>query len=174
MNSTHKTRQVDRKEMIMDKAVAIFAENGYYKATTALVAKAAGVTQPYVFHFFSSKEELFISVIDRAVERIAEAFQSVEAPADRLMETMGKAFIHILQTYRDETILVMQAYVISEPNIREHVRTTFSKIHEAVLTKFNKAGIPNPEAAASNFMGTGLLITVSNVLELPQLLYFDC
>lgn len=42
----------NRKEQIIDKAVGLFAELGYYKTTTAMVAKAVGVTQPYVFHFF--------------------------------------------------------------------------------------------------------------------------
>ncbi|MFC6604185.1 TetR/AcrR family transcriptional regulator [Ectobacillus funiculus] len=79
----------DRKEQIIDKAVGIFAELGYYKATTAQVAKAVGVTQPYVFHFFKNKEELFKAVIDRAITRIYETFTQVEAPSDRLMETMG-------------------------------------------------------------------------------------
>ena len=163
----------DRKEQIINKAVGIFAEKGYYKATTALVAQAAGVTQPYVFHFFKSKEELFKAVIDRAFQRIYEAYIEVEAPADRMFDTMGAAFVRIMQTHNDEILMVMQAHAISEPVIREHVKEKFRLIHEFVLTKFTNAGIPNAEAVASQFLGTGLLITVSKVLELPQLLSFD-
>ncbi len=163
----------DRREEIMNQAVGIFAQNGYYKATTAMVAKAAGVTQPYVFHFFKNKEALFMSVIDRAADRIDEAFSNVEAPADRLMETMGKAFEQMMKTHRDEILLVMQAHAIAEPDIRSHVRDKFSSIHEAVIAKFKAAGIPNAEAAASQFFGTGFLITVSEVLELPQLRCLD-
>jgi AcrR family transcriptional regulator len=162
----------DRKEQIMDKAVGIFSEWGYYKATTALVARAAGVTQPYVFHFFKNKEELFNAVIDRAVNRIYETFSQVEAPANRLMETMGHSFFHIMQAHRDEIILVMQAHAISEPKIREHVREKFRIIHESIVAKFERVGIPDAEAAASQFIGTGLLITVSEVLDLPQLICF--
>ncbi|MFD1957105.1 TetR/AcrR family transcriptional regulator [Paenibacillus thailandensis] len=162
----------DRKEQIMDKAVDVFAELGYYKATTARVAKEAGVTQPYVFHFFGSKEELFIAVIDRAIVRIAAAFERVEAPADQLLETMGSAFEDIMGTHRAETLLVMQAYTIAEPAIRDHVRERFANIHEAVLRKFTAAGLPEPKAAASQFMGMGFLITVTEVLDLPQLLCF--
>lgn len=162
----------DRKEQIMDNAVAVFAEKGYYKATTALVAKAAGVTQPYIFHFFKNKEELFNSVIDRVIKRIYDAFLQVEAPADQLVETMGMAFTRLIKTQRDEIIMVMQAHAISEPLIREHVREKFRMIHEAVLNRFKEAGIANPEAGASQFIGTGLLITLAEVLELPQLLWF--
>ncbi|MEW9701410.1 TetR/AcrR family transcriptional regulator [Paenibacillus sp. SI8] len=162
----------DRKEQIMEKAVGIFAELGYYKATTALVAKAAGVTQPYVFHFFKNKEELFNAVIDRAVARIYETFSEIEAPADQLLVTMGNAFMHIMQVHRAEITMVMQAHAISEPVIREHVSENFRVIYKSIVEKFQKAGIDDAEEAASQFMGMGLLITVSEALDLPELLCF--
>lgn len=69
------------------------------------MAAAAGVTQPYVFHFFKSKEELFNAVINRAIKKIYETFIQIDAPADRLMETMGNAFIQIMHAHRDEILM---------------------------------------------------------------------
>jgi AcrR family transcriptional regulator len=159
----------DKKEIIIENAVGVFAERGYYKATTAMVAKAAGVTQPYVFHFFENKEELFKAVIDRAFGRIYETFAEVQAPADQLIETMGHAFEQIIQTHRDEVLMVMQAHAISDPGIREHVSRLFLNIFESLTLKFENAGIPNAKGTASQFIGTGLLITLAEVLKLPQL-----
>jgi AcrR family transcriptional regulator len=159
----------DKKEIIIENAVGVFAERGYYKATTAMVAKAAGVTQPYVFHFFENKEELFKAVINRAFGRIYDTFAEVQAPADELIETMGHAFEQIIQTHRDEVLMVMQAHAISEPGIREHVSSLFLRIFESLTLKFNKAGIPNAKETAAHFIGTGLLITLAEVLNLPQL-----
>ncbi|MEH7491511.1 TetR/AcrR family transcriptional regulator [Neobacillus niacini] len=159
----------DKKEIIIENAVGVFAERGYYKATTAMVAKAAGVTQPYVFHFFENKEELFKAVINRAFGRIYDTFAEVQAPADELIETMGQAFEQIIQTHRDEVLMVMQAHAISEPRIREHVSSLFLRIFESLTLKFNKAGIPNAKETAAHFIGTGLLITLAEVLNLPQL-----
>ncbi|WP_429876946.1 TetR/AcrR family transcriptional regulator [Fictibacillus sp. NRS-1165] len=45
----------NRKEQIIDKAVGLFAELGYYKTTTAMVAKAVGVTH-MCFTFFKIKK----------------------------------------------------------------------------------------------------------------------
>ncbi len=163
----------DKKEIIIDNAVAVFAEKGYYKATTATVAKAAGVTQPYVFHFFTNKEELFKAVIDRAFSRIYDTFSEVQAPANTLIETMGRAFEQIIQTHRDEVLMVMQAHAIVEPGIREHVKKLFLTIFESLTLKFENAGIPNAKQTASQFIGTGLLITVAEVLDLPQLFHKD-
>ncbi|WP_274653555.1 TetR/AcrR family transcriptional regulator [Paenibacillus humicola] len=161
----------DRKELIIDNAVGIFAEKGYYKATTAMVAAGAGVTQPYVFHFFRNKEELFNAVVTRAAGRICEIFNRIEAPADRLMDTMGNAFLQIMSTHRDEILLLMQAYTIAEPGIRAVVREKFGMIYDEVVAKFEQARVPNVREAASQFMGTGLLIAQSEVLELPRLLW---
>lgn len=159
----------DKRDIIIDQAVAIFAEGGYYKATTAMVAKAAGVTQPYVFHFFKNKEELFIAVLDRAFGRIYDTFSEVNSPADQLIEMMGRAFEQIIRTHRDEVLMVMQAHAISETGIRDHVRTLFHNIFESLATKFETAGIPNAKSTAAHFIGTGLLITVAEVLSLPEL-----
>lgn len=167
------SKREDKKALILDKAVSIFAEKGYYKTTTAEIAQAAGVTQPYIFHFFKNKEELFISVIDGAFLRIYDTFKDAKAPKDRLIETMGTAFMQIMQTYKDETILVMQAHAISEPIIRDHVRKKFQDIHSMVLKKFQEADHPNAAAAAAHFIAMGLLITLSEVIELPDLLCFD-
>lgn len=163
--------QEDKREQIIENAVKVFAEGGYYRATTAMVAKAAGVTQPYVFHFFENKEELFKAVIDRAFYRIYDMFSEIQAPQDKLIETMGRAFNQIIQTHRDEVLLVMQAHAISDAGIREHMRQLFLTIFQSLTLKFEKAGIPNANETAAHFIGTGLLITVAEVLNLPQLIH---
>ena len=38
-----------RREQLLDKAAELFAKNGYARATTAQLAKAAGVTEPTLF-----------------------------------------------------------------------------------------------------------------------------
>ncbi|WP_102346200.1 TetR/AcrR family transcriptional regulator [Bacillus sp. Marseille-P3661] len=164
----------DKKEVIIENAVAVFAENGYYKATTKMVAKAAGVTQPYVFHFFENKEELFKTVIDRAFGRIYDTFAEIQAPADQLIETMGRGFEQIMRTHRDEVLMVMQAHAIAEPGIRQHVQNLFLTMYDSLSSKFEKVGIPNAKETAAHFIGTGLLITVAEVLELPQLINNNC
>lgn len=160
----------DKKERIIENAVGIFAEMGYYKATTAMVAKATGVTQPYVFHFFQNKEELFKTVIDRAFSRLYDTFVEVEAPADQLIEAMGRAFSQTIGTHRDEVLLIMQAHSIPEEGIREHVRKLHQTMLVALTQKFERAGIPQAKKTAAHFIGMGLLITVAEVLDLPELI----
>ena len=159
----------DKKELIIENALIVFAEKGYYKATTAMVAKAAGVTQPYVFHFFENKEELFKVAIDRAFRRLYDRFSEVDSPADQMIQMMSGMFNEVKQTHRDEVLMLMQAHAIADAGIREHVRGLFLNIYESLALKFERAGIANAKERAAQFIGTGLLITVSEVLDLPQL-----
>ncbi|SEN96038.1 TetR/AcrR family transcriptional regulator [Paenibacillus sp. OV219] len=160
---------LNRKEQILDAAATLFAENGYYKTTTAKVAEAVGVTQPYVFHFFKTKESLYLAVLERAYQRILYAFSSVQAPPDMLQETMGKAFIDLLADHRDEILLIMMAYTTPEPAIRIHTRSQMEMVYDRVLNRFTQAGLAEPKQKASNFISFGLLIAMSETLDLPYL-----
>ncbi|MBW5449287.1 TetR family transcriptional regulator [Cohnella sp. CFH 77786] len=159
----------DRKQQIVEAAITVFAKQGYYKTTTAHIAQAVGVTQPYVFHFFKTKEELFIAVLQQSVQRIAGIFREVEAPAEQLIEQMGTAFYGLLEKHRDETLLSMQAFTTAEPVIRQKVQEGFAHIHQMVKGKFERAQIPQPDFQASSFIGLGIVAVMSELLELPEL-----
>jgi AcrR family transcriptional regulator len=159
----------NRKDQILDAAASLFANNGFYKTTTAMVAAEVGVTQPYVFHFFKTKEGLYLAVLERAQSRLMHAFATVDAPPERLAYMMGNAFNELMATHRDEILLCMQSFATPEPNIREIVKGKFAEIHTVVAERFERAGLPNPSAQASSFIACGMVITMSEVLQLPVL-----
>jgi AcrR family transcriptional regulator len=167
--SPKEEKNLDRKQQILAAAAILFAEQGYYKTTTADVARAVGVTQPYVFHFFKSKEALYLAVLEQASERIQRAFSAVEAPPEKLPEAMGRAFTELLVDYRSEILLVMMAYATPEPAIRDYTRAEFNVVFERVKNRFEEAGIPDADAQASVFIAQGLILSMSEVLELPKL-----
>ncbi|BBI31876.1 TetR/AcrR family transcriptional regulator [Cohnella abietis] len=158
-----------RKEQILQSAAVLFASQGYYKTTTAHVAEAIGVTQPYVFHFFKTKEQLYIAVLDRATERIQTAFASIEGPPEQLTHLMGEAFNNLLESHRNEMLLLMQCFTTPEPGVREFAKQTYSNIYERIKERFENAGVPDASREASLFISCGLIITLSEVLEMPKL-----
>ncbi len=158
-----------RKDQIINHAAVLFASQGYYKTTTAHVAEAVGVTQPYVFHFFKTKEQLYLAVLDRAFHRMQEAFARVEAPPEQLSAVMGDAFNNLLATHRNEMLLLMQSFTTPEPGVREITKDRFSQIYDRVVERFENAGLPNANREASTFISCGLIITLAEVLEMPKL-----
>ncbi len=159
-----------KKKQIIDAAIQLFATQGYYKTTTADVARVVGVTQPYIFHFFQTKEELFLAVLDRAVNLINRTFANVKAPPEQLADAMGRSFNDLLTSDRDEVLLSMQAFTTPEVAIRDHVRGHFQMIYQTVSERFEQAGVVNHSYQASMFLATGLIISLSEVLDIPELL----
>ena len=53
----------DRKQQILDAAKEVFIEKGYASTTTASIAKQADISEVTLFRYFSSKQEIFESVI---------------------------------------------------------------------------------------------------------------
>jgi AcrR family transcriptional regulator len=164
----------NRKQQILEQAAALFAETGYYKTTTADVARAVGVTQPYVFHFFKSKEALYLAVLEQATQRIMNAFRAADAPPERLMDAMGKAFENLLVTHRNEIHLTMSAFATPEPSVREYTRREFDRVYELIRERFRSAGLPNPDYQASVFIGIGMVCVLADSLSLPKLLPWNC
>jgi AcrR family transcriptional regulator len=60
----------DAKERILAVALQEFSAKGFEGATTSAIAKAAGVTQPLIHYYFSSKDLLWKSAVDFFVHRL--------------------------------------------------------------------------------------------------------
>ncbi len=83
----------ERREQLLDCAAALFSRKGYAGATTAELARAAGVTEPIIYRHFSSKRELFVALIARTGERTLQQWQQdlegATDPGDRLRRLIG-------------------------------------------------------------------------------------
>lgn len=169
MSTIEETAQT-RKEQLLKAAATLFSEKGYYKTTTADIAATVGVTQPYIFHFFKSKEELYLAVLDKAFKQIMETFTTVEESQEELKNSMGEAFAHLLSIHRNEILLVMMAFSIPEPAIRDCAQQQFASVYEQVKNRFEQASFPDADEQARAFIGQGLTIALAETLNLPKLL----
>ena len=65
----------ERREQILEAAVTVFAERGYEGASTDVIARMAGISQPYLFRLFGTKRELIIATVKRCFEDTESLFQ---------------------------------------------------------------------------------------------------
>ena len=72
-----------RREEILAVALRHFAEGGFHGTSTEVIAKEAGISQPYLFRLFRTKRELFLACNDRACEKVLDAFSRAAADAPR-------------------------------------------------------------------------------------------
>lgn len=61
-----------KKEAILDAAVVEIAGHGYHGTTVAMIARRAGVADGTIYLYFAGKEEILVSLFDRAMDRFSE------------------------------------------------------------------------------------------------------
>lgn len=90
------TRSTDKYQRILDAAVAVFAEKGFFTSRVADIADRANVADGTVYLYFKSKEEILMSAINTAFDGFMSLarmeLKKVPDPAERLRRL---AFLHL-------------------------------------------------------------------------------
>ena len=154
----------ERREQILEVALAEFAAHGLEGGSTEAIAKAVGISQPYVFRLFHTKKELFMATIERCMRGTLEMFHAAAAglTGEEALQAIAEAYVERLMT--DPTYLhaQMQAYAAShEPQIGAVVRTGYGELVEYVE---RVSGLP-PDRV-SHFFARGMLLNVVASMEL--------
>lgn len=58
------------KQKILDEAFKLFSKGDYNSVSLADIAKEAGIKKPSIYAHFTSKEELFLSLVDEELQRL--------------------------------------------------------------------------------------------------------
>ncbi len=147
----------DRRELVLAAAAGVFGERGYVGATTDAVAKAAGVSQPYVVRIFGTKAALFQAVLERSLDRLIAAFRQEisenAANGEDLHACIGRTYIGLLAD-RGLLLSLMQAFMLgADPEIGPTARAGFMRVYRLLR---DEAGF-SPEEA-SQFLSGGMMI----------------
>jgi len=137
----------ERKEQLLDIAAELFSLHGYARATTAELAKAAGVTEPIIYRHFKSKKDLFIALIERTGEQTLgqwEADLQGEAdPAQRLSRLIGDNPMVSPQGRAAYRVFLQAISEVQDDDIRRAVTDHITKVKgfiEAELARAQEAG----------------------------------
>jgi AcrR family transcriptional regulator len=100
----------ERREAVIEAAMRLFAQTGMHTSTLA-VAKAAGISQAYLFRLFPHKDDLVVAVARRCHDRIHDTFAAVIARATQAgedpLEAMGASYVELMG---DRELLTLQLH----------------------------------------------------------------
>ncbi len=154
---------VDKRRMILDAAVRVFARQGFHTCRVSDIADEAGVAYGLVYHYFSSKEEildtLFLERWNVMLAAIAEADASDRRPQDKLYWIAS----FIIDSYRHDPDLMKVIIVEVTRAANTFGRTHFATIRDAyegiaaIVARGQSDGVfrteITPEFAAQAFYG---------------------
>jgi AcrR family transcriptional regulator len=168
------TRQLstaaERREVLVEAAVAAFAEHGFHGTPTTEIAKAAGISQAYLFRLFPTKTELYVAAVGRCYDRLGEAMRVAAedrtVPGETVLERMGVAYAALLQdpTTLRATLQAFAAAAGDDEQIRDAVRRGYGELIEQIQRLSGAEG-----EELRGFVAKGMLMTVLAGMDAPAI-----
>lgn len=184
MNAPRTKRQEQaaaRREQLVQTALLLFSENGYRNTSVRDIARAVGVNEALLYHYFNSKADLFQAVLAQyAPFRAVGAFLNTSAhpPAQRslddALQAFGREFLARLRQHRT-FVITMLSESATNPELGailgEFLHTTGEDITH-FLAEYRAAGRIAPqlpiEAASRVLQGSLLFHFFAEALQKPS------
>ena len=96
----------DKRTLILDAAVRVFARKGYHAARVGDIAAEAGVAHGLLYHYFDSKEKLLESIFRETWAELLGALEQVEANVRPADEQLRQVAAILLRSWRHDPDLV--------------------------------------------------------------------
>jgi AcrR family transcriptional regulator len=162
MSASRQTAEI-RREAVLEAAAGEFSRKGIHGASTDAIAKAAGISQPYLFRLFGTKKELYLATTRLKMEEVYQAFARASRgkTGQDALDAIGGAYRELIED-RERLQLMLQCFAAAEdPEIREDLRRVWRDMVELI----ERVGGFTPEEI-STFFARGMLLNVLNAMRL--------
>ena len=124
----------ERKEKILEVGINEFASKGYEKANINIIAKKAGISIGLMYKYFSTKEDLFITCIQRGMSILDDAVDEILKSNDKLLTKAEKLIRTTCQlSQKDANYVKLYNEITSERNSEKAME--FAKAIEGETSK---------------------------------------
>jgi AcrR family transcriptional regulator len=176
MTSAARTRlpAAERRQAIVEAALTVFSTGSYSSATTAQIAREAGISEPILYRHFASKRDLYFACLDAAWERLQDVFVEKLEGSGEGPSTPGD---FALRVRRDVRVLppTLWAQALTEagqdPEVAEYLRRHMREVHDFVAASIRRSQATgwidrerDADAEAWIFLGGMLLLAVADRL----------
>lgn len=148
--------QSDTKQRLINSAIKIFSEKGFFNTKVSDIVKDAGVAQGTFYIYFKSKEDIFIYIIETItaqIENIIKENKSLNLPIDKKIEKFSTELFSLLYKYKNiGRIFFFQLLCIDE-KFKNIFLQTNKKISQFYLELFKE--YKDKELITDLFMGFG-------------------
>ncbi len=126
-------RNNDKYQRILDAAIAVFAEKGFFVSRVSDIADRASVADGTVYLYFKNKDEILATAINTAFDgfmRTARAeLEKLPSPSERLRRI---AFLHLQALGANRNMAV-----VFQMELRQSTRFLSEFSHEHLIEYFN-------------------------------------
>ena len=150
------------REDILEAAALVFRQKGFHGASMQDIADAVSLQKASLYHHVTSKQEILLLILDRALELLLERISSIttqDITPDRKLQAMMREYMKILVENQDlAAVLLFEHRSLESKQHARHVpnRDKFEQLWKDVLVEGVKAKIfkcDNPALATRALLG---------------------
>lgn len=129
------------RDDILDAAAQVFRQKGFHGASMSDIAGALDVQKASLYHHVTSKQEILLALLDRALGMLTDHIASIAAqalPADQKLRLMIRGYLSALADNADLTaVLLFEHRSLDKKSHSRHVpqRDTFEALWRDVLNE---------------------------------------
>lgn len=162
-------RRARTRAALLHAAGRVFAEHGFHQATLETVAAEAGVSKGALYHYFRSKEQLFLALLE---DRLGAGLSDIEAVvAERGTDSthLGAATETFLRRINRDPrwlplLLEFLAYGTRDPATKSRITEQFLRPARAAPANAARSlGIPESELLSHDELGLVLAALVNGL-----------
>jgi TetR/AcrR family transcriptional regulator, fatty acid metabolism regulator protein len=158
-----KAPAIDKRRLILDAAVRVFARQGFHTCRVSDIADEAGVAYGLVYHYFQSKDEVLDTLFAERWELMLAAIDEIDAQPLTAREKLDAIASFIVESYRHDPelmkVIIVEvtraANTFGQTHLGE-IRKAYSRIGDIVAAAQAdgsfRAGV-TPQFAAMAFYG---------------------
>src|ERR1700744_6006769 len=124
----------ERRSQVLEIAAREFGERGLHGASIEDIARAAGITQAYVFRMFGTKKALFLELVGAAFDRLSDGMSRAADGTGGLdaLTLMGAQYYESLAD-RATLLLQLQGFAAcGDSEVRDLVRARLARMWDTV------------------------------------------
>ncbi len=135
------------RDDILDAAAQVFRQKGFHGASMSAIAEAVNLQKASLYHHVSSKQEILLALLDRALGMLTDHISGIAAqsiPADQKLRQMIRAYLSALAENGDLTaVLLFEHRSLDKKSHARHVpqRDKFEELWRDVLNEGIQSGV---------------------------------
>jgi AcrR family transcriptional regulator len=121
--SKRSTVAEEKRRIILDAAVRVFAHKGFHTSRVGDIAEEAGVAHGLLYHYFSSKDEVLETIFRENWGILVERIHAVEESGEPAREQLRHVAAILLRTWRHEpdVVRVLVREIVRSPEVGQRI-----------------------------------------------------
>jgi len=146
------TAAEEKRRVILDAAVRVFAHKGFHTSRVGDIANEAGVAHGLLYHYFSSKDEVLETIFRENWAVLVDRLDSIEASGEPAVDQLRHVAAVILRNWQHQpdVIRVLVREIARSPEVQARIGELVKPIAavERIIARGQASGELRPDLDA--------------------------